>query len=478
MRGSHPATAFLRALIAAALVASLAIPLPARAGGPLFVGGPSFGVEGQILTWDVSTPITYRIDGGPLSQAPSGTVVIANSAGALRVQTMFQNWENVPTANVRYANAGAVQNVPPGFTDGDVDTVAEFNAVGGDCNAGNQSPIIFDANGALFGALIGDPSVIGFASICKLDSGTGRIVSAMAVLNGIFQDGIDVGSNYELTTAEFDQAFTHEFGHFAGLDHSQINVGVFYGQPLSCFLEDVAGLPLMFPILYCQARTSVGLPMLAADDMAWISRLYPETASGPGQTPFNSAYGTIRGTIFFSDGITQAQGVNVIARRVSDGIPSNGDETKRIAFSAVSGYRFTGHPGQSVTTNSPPSKFGSRDPQLIGVYEIPVTPGTYTIQVESVDPGFAFGSGVGPLDIPIPNPGLDEFWNTSESATDSPSLSSTITVTAGQTVSNIDIILNGTPSRFDAFESAELWRPDVQPQWLRREKSAEELLVT
>ncbi|MBI3483891.1 MAG: hypothetical protein HY012_01890 [Acidobacteria bacterium] len=455
MRRAFSLTALLRAALAATLTAALAAPAPVFAGGPLYVGGPNFGAEGQILTWDVSTPIPYRIDGGPLSQSPNGTVIIANSTGIARVQGMFQNWENVPTANVRFANAGAIQNVPPGFTDGDVDTVAEFNAVAGDCDAGNQNPILFDANGALFSALIGDPSVIGLASVCKLDAATGRIVSAMAVLNGIFQDGVDVGNNYELTTAEFDEAFTHEFGHFAGLDHSQINVSVFNGNPGACSADNLAGLPLMFPVLFCQARATAGLPILSPDDLAWISRLYPETSSGPGQTPFNSSYGTIRGTIYFSDGVSQAQGVNVIARRVSDGNALNGDESKRIAFSAVSGYRFTGRPGQSVTTNSPPSNFGSRDPQLIGVYEIPVTPGTYTVQVESIHSGFAFGSSVGPVDP-----------------------SSTITVAVGQTVSNIDIILNGTASRFDAFESAELWQPDSLPQWLRRGKSPQELLAT
>ncbi|MBI1749905.1 MAG: hypothetical protein HY234_06880 [Acidobacteria bacterium] len=477
MRRGFSLTALLRATLAAALTTALVVPFPARAGGPLYVGGPNFGVDGQFLTWDVSTPVPYRIDGGPLSSKPDGTIAIDNATGATRVNSMFLNWENVPTASIRFSNAGAIQNVPPGFTDGDVDTVTELNAVKGDCNAGNQNPIIFDANGALFNLLFGDPRVLGFASICKLDSSTGRIVSAMAVLNGIFQDGISSRNNYELTTAEFDEVFIHEFGHFAGLDHSQINVDVLKGQPNSCSSDDLAGLPLMFPILFCQARSAASLPVLAPDDLAWISHLYPETGSGAGQTPFNAAYGTIRGAVFFSDGISQAQGVNVVARRISDGNALNGDETRRIAFSAVSGYRFTGRPGQSVTTNSPPSKFGSRDSHLIGVYEIPVTPGTYTVQVESVNSGFAFGSSVGPVDPPIPNPGLDEYWNTAESATDSPTASSTVTATAGQTVGNIDIILNGTPKRFDAFESAELWQPDAPPLWLRREKSAQELLA-
>jgi hypothetical protein len=71
---------------------------------------------------------------------------------------------------------------------------------------------------------------------------------------------------------------------------------------------------------------------------------------------------------------------------------------------------------------------------------------------------------------------LDEFWDNAESATDTPSSSSPVTVSAGQTVSNINIILNGTPPRFDSFESAEAQTQEEAPRWLRREKSARELV--
>jgi len=467
----------IQAGITGLLCVALAVPCPVRAGGPLIVGGPSFGTDGLAFTWDMSSPIAYRVDAGPLAVNPSGVVVVPNSQAINDVQNMFQAWENVATANIGYTNAGAIQNVPPDFNDGDVSTVTEFDAVEADCDAGNQSPIIFDANGSLFDALFGDPGVIGFASPCKLDGATGRIVSGMAVLNGIFRDGVDSGLNLDLTAAEFNEVFTHEFGHFSGLDHAQINVSVL-SLSGSCPTDLLAGLPLMFPYLQCQARTPAGLPILAPDDVAWISQLYPETANmPPAQRPFLNEYGFIKGTIFFSDGITQAQGVNVIARRVSDGNPANGDETQRIAFSVASGYRFTGLPGQNVTGDNPGSRRGSRNAQLIGEYEIPVTPGSYTVEVESVDSGFTADSGVGPLDLPIPNPGLDEFWNSGESATDIPATRETITVAAGATVSGMDIILNGTPPRFDAFESAELRMAEELPRWLRREKTARELVA-
>ncbi|HWQ03400.1 MAG TPA: matrixin family metalloprotease [Candidatus Nitrosotenuis sp.] len=461
----------LRGAAALALSALLALPLPLLGGGPLAVGGPTSSIDGQPFVWDASQPVPYRVDGGPLALSPSGVTVIDNAAAVTQVQAMFQVWENVPTANIRFTNAGAVQSAGS-FADGDVSTALEFLDVEASCDAGAQSPIIFDANGAIIAQLIGDPAVIGFASPCSLDGTTGRIRTAEALLNGRFRDGVNQGTNFELTADEFEEIFVHEFGHFLGLDHSQINENVLNGTPNACSVDSLAGLPLMFPVTFCQARKTAGLTLLAPDDEAWISWLYPEsTNSPPGQVPFASGYGAIQGVIFFSDGLTHAQGVNVIARRVDDGNPANGIESVRIAFSAVSGFRFTGNPGQNVTGNNPGSLRGSRNPALLGFYEIPVTPGAYTVEVGPILHGFSAGSSVGPLSTPIPSPGPNEFWDATESATDDPAATTTITVAAGQTVSNIDIILNSTPPRFDAFESAALELPEMPPAILSRKKS-------
>ncbi|HEX4486052.1 MAG TPA: hypothetical protein VH088_07290 [Terriglobales bacterium] len=414
----------------------------AKAGGPLLIGGPGYGIDGQPFTWDASgMPIQYRVDGGPMSKTPAGATVISNSSGLKRVQGMFNNWQQAPNTALSFQYAGPLQ--PSGtFVGGDVITVADFNAVIGSCNSGQQNPIIFDADGTLLQDLGLPGDVIGFASICKVDEHAGHILSAFALMNGQFQDGVNVAPNYELTAAQFDQAITHEIGHFSGLDHSQINLDVLNG---SCTDDNNAGLPLMFPIAICPARTESGLPILAPDDQAWIARLYPSST-------YSQAYGTISGVIYFSDGMTQAQGVNVIARRVDD--PSTPqDESRRVAFSVVSGFRFTGNPGQNVTgTNTGGARTGSRDATLIGYYEIAVPPGNYTVEVESISSYFVGGSSVGPLDPPIYLPGAPEFWNSTESAYDDPTANDTISVSAGQAIKNISIILNGTPSRFDDWE--------------------------
>jgi len=420
------------------------------AGGPTRVTGPAATAPGQPFVWLATSPIRYTVDTGPLSVNPSGQTVINNSQGLSLVQSLFQNWHSVPTTSIQFAYAGPIS----GVSGGDVRTVQDFNSVQGSCNAGTQSPVIFDADGALIRALGIDALVIGFTSTCKLDLPTGHIQSALILMNGEFQDGVSDPStnNFEISADQFSEAITHEMGHFSGLDHSQINVDLFQnGLVNNCPVDELAGLPLMFPVEFCQSRKSASLPLLAPDDLAWISKLYPNSS-------YSANYGMISGFVFFSDGITPVQGVNVIARRVDDPTtPEN--ESLRIAFSVVSGFLFTGNPGQSITgDNTSGSSFGSRNPALIGYYEIPVTPGTYTVQVENLDAAFTGGSSVGPLDPPAVTYGADEYWHQYESAFDNAAQKDPITVQAGQKISNINFILNQTPPRFDLFEDGEALR--------------------
>jgi hypothetical protein len=400
--------------LAAGFLGTLAAGL-AAAGGPLILDQ-----SGAPLTWGTAAEIAYRTDGGPLSDD------ISNAAAQTRVANMFEVWEDVPSANIRYGRAGAILDIGA-FTDGDVSTALEFNAVEGACVDGNQSPIIYDEDGSLFADLGEDPSVIGFAGPCAADA-SGEIVSGIAVMNGIYQDGVDSGDNFELTPAEFDAAFVHEFGHFSGLDHSQINVECMFG----CGNDNLEGLPTMFPFLIHVSQGS-----LSTDDIAWISRLYPAGGTGG----FAATHGTIRGIVYFSDGESHVQYANVIARRVDTG----DNEDRRIAVSGVAGYRFRACVPNEIT-NPQPDFFcpppGSLNPGHIGLYEIPVPAGSYTIEVESIDPSFTGGSGVGPGNFSIARPGA------------APPPSGPITISAGETKSGNHVTLIGTPPRFDQFEGS------------------------
>jgi len=450
----------MRARRIACILLTLLTAALAFAGGPKVVGGPAvgsraaFGLDGQAFIWNpAKMPIAYRLDPGPMAANSSGSVIIDHAAGAQRVQNMFGVWQGVPTATLSFTNAGAIL-AAGSYTGGDVTTAQQFNDIMGSCNSGLQSPVIFDADGRLLTSLGLPPEVIGFNSTCDVDTVHGFYLTSLILMNGTFQDKVNSSRNFELSANAFDEAITHEIGHLIGLDHSQINLDEFLAFPSTCDVDALAGLPLMFPISFCQARKDAGLPVLSPDEVSWISQMYPNAT-----TP--SEYGTISGTIYFADGITPVQGANVIARQVDDPSTSE-DESRRVAVSAVSGYLFTGNPGQSLTAsigttnenNTNGSAAGSRTPSLIGYYEIAVPPGTYTVEVESIFEAFVSGSGVGPLDPPIPIPGGAEFWNQDESAFDYPLQRDTITIHPGDKVTGINIILNNPYQRFDQYEDS------------------------
>ncbi len=398
----------------AAAFAGLAASGLACAGGPL-----ALQTSGEPYTWGAAT-IQYRTDGGPLSASVNNTAAIA------RVRAMFDVWEDVASASISYDRAGGISDTGA-FTDGNVSTEAEYNAVNGACNAGNQSPVVFDEAAAIFIALgVDETSVIGFAGPCALNPAQGRILSGIAVMNGLFQDGN--GSPVpDLTAAEFDATFVHEFGHFSGLDHSQVNWECGF---VACGADNLAGLPTMFPFLVSAQQGT-----LSIDDIGWISRLYPAGGGGG----FNATHGTITGTVYFSDGETHAQLVNVVARRVD--VPGGADQSRTTAASGVSGNKFRVFHGNPINQPDPEplGPFRSQDPSHIGLYEIPLPPGDYMIEVESIQPEFTAGSSVGGETV-IEMPGS------------SPGPIGPITVAAGVTSSGNDVTLVGTPPRFDQFE--------------------------
>jgi len=307
-----------------------------------------------------------------------------------------------------------------------------------------RSIIYDDKYGSILQDLGEDPnSTLGFAApLCFTTDGTNNNFNrGLALINGKFVTGTP--SSTTLVKA----VMIHEFGHMIGLDHSQINLDCLANP--SC--AGIDGVPTMFPVLIDEQAMST----LATDDIAAISALYPTSN-------FASSTGRITGHVLFSDGQTPAQGFNVIARSTTAPLVT--------AVSSVSGFLYTVDVGNPVIPSWYGSPYGSRDPALIGYYDLPGLPdGDYTVEVEAInnsgDHPFVGTSGLGPIGnygfqfplpslLPTPPPCTLEYLISGATATCNSADAAKLTVVAGPPVSTgTDVILIGTPPRYDAWEA-------------------------
>jgi hypothetical protein len=389
-------------------VSALVLARPVAASGPLVVNG-----AGVPLAWKTD-PVPFNPDRGRLGR-------LSNRAAVRLVTGNFAVWEAVPSSSIRFANAGALP----------VDArVGNYQKLLGVCDG--LSPIIFDRDGRITDDLFGAGSsneVLGFASPECGDTAAGTITEAVAVLNGRWIDGVATATNPELPVDDFAAVFVHEFGHFFNLDHSQIGrVEAFDDDPSN---DDAVAT--MFPFLVNGAEAVT----LALDDVASVSMLYPSP-------DFATTTGSIAGQILRASG-EPFQGAYVIARNVAD--------PRHLAVGYTSGARFVPRaPDGSPNPGGPPPA------ELRGEFELNgLPPGTYTVEIEAIDRRFSGGSGIGPLDPPVPLPGPPEFWNgadeSSSSPPDDPTAATPIVVTAGTTVGGIDIVLNEAPASNDACDA-------------------------
>ena len=406
----------------------------AMAGGPSYVTGPAATQPGQPYRWEENR-LRYKTDLGLLGNQ-------TNAQADALVAAAFDVWQNISTAYVRITSDGKLNY------DVTASNILTFQNAIGSCNDSSQpsNSIVYDRDGSILTALGFDKnSILGFSGIVCSDDVEGIYTRGWSVMNGRFIDGQpNSPSHSSMSLDEFRGVFVHEFGHLLGLGHSQININCLAWS--GCPAEDEAGVPVMFPILL---DPSQAIPK--TDDIAAVSQLYPAAA-------FFSTTGRIHGQVVFADGRTPAQGYNVIARQVGN--------SRRIAVSSVSGFLFTAGAGNSLVPEGMDSRFfyGSQDTSLIGYYDISgLPPGTYTVEVEAINNSglnpFIYEGGVGPIgeylgfQYKMPGACSLQYLNFPSLPTDDCSARTTVTVGAGQVVStNTNIIMIGTPPRFDAWE--------------------------
>jgi hypothetical protein len=300
----------------------------ALAGGPLQTDW-----QGRPVVYPASSmPIPYMVDRGDLG-------LFANAQATGLVDECFGVWQSVQTVSVSFQNAGYLP----------VDVTADNAADYFDENDG-ISPVIFDSDGSIIDSFYGygaSEKIIGFSgSSTRYDDSNGlHYTEGLSLLNGRFTE--------VFTTSAFKATFVHEFGHFIGLDHTQINLEYVRDNDTA---NDIY-IPTMFPTA---TDNDSSLGRLNPDDEAAVTMLYPGE-----ENIVNAAYGRISGRLRWRSGLP-VRGANVVAVKQGDELMSR--------FSSVSDYWQQGD----------------------GSFEMLVTPGTYSFFVEPIDPRFTGGSSVGP----------------------------------------------------------------------------------
>ncbi len=338
---------------------------------------------GPLLVYDPPTSTPYAwpglvnlyTDNDPMF---STTGPVTNADADARVADGGAAWTGVATATLSMAVAGDFASIGlPDINLGNWPSVlSTFN--------GGGYHIVYDSDGQIIANLAG-PGVLGFSSP---EWATGASIDeSYAVLNGAT---VDPGDTQGLW---WQGVFTHEMGHGINLCHTQLNGAVgFFGDdigPAGC-TPPYAGFPTinqletMYPFIDPSYLTGSGpaqgtVEML--DDVASLSDIYPE-ANWP------SDFGTIAGTIYMPDGISEVTGVNVIVRNVADPF---GD-----CSSMLSGAFSQGDAG-------PDGSYAFHG----------LTPGqTYVVYVDEIVAG---GFSTPPV---VPLPGPEEFFNATESGDD------------------------------------------------------------
>ncbi|HXV13607.1 MAG TPA: T9SS type A sorting domain-containing protein [Candidatus Krumholzibacteria bacterium] len=272
----------------------------AMAGGPLAIFDPAtqtpYAYPGLVSMYTDNDPMFSLT--GPVSNADADARVADGAA----------QWTGVATSSLTMVVAGDFASI--GLPD---INLGNLGLVYGAFNGGGYH-VIYDHDGSITASLAG-PGVLGFSGP---EWATGAALDeSFAVLNGATVDPGDAMGLW------WQGVFTHEFGHGINLAHTQCNGAVvFFGDdegPAGCALPygglpTIAQIETMYPFIDPSFLTGSGPDQGTVDlldDRSSVSDVYPAGAWPLG-------YGTISGTIYLPNGVTEITGANVIVRNLAD----------------------------------------------------------------------------------------------------------------------------------------------------------------
>lgn len=278
------------------------------------------------------------------------------------------------------------------------------------------NPLVIDEDGTIVADFFGTSNTfttLGFASIISFNTASGNAVKGEAVFNAACLHGVEISGcergplptdDLSFTDDDFTSFIVHEIGHFLGLDHQQVNLTEATDSDTSN--NDL--ITTMFPTFIIGNGANFKTPEI--DDKAALAQLYPSSG-------FASSTWKITGTVLDSDGTTQLQCANLVARNVAN--------PRVDAISALSGdFAPAGTADGSFT--------------ILGL-----TPGaSYTLDLEAIGSGFTGASGYTPCRGSNGEPSPPSFLSTSSGQSALTSLG-TFTGSAGDTVSVVATVGSG-----------------------------------
>ena len=355
----------------------------AFAGGPFVVD--TVNETGTAQRWQDDTLMWYS-DAGDLATG------VSNATAVRWVTDAIDKWlqASIQTENrTTYVDATNVKAAYQGSIGFDID---ETNYTTFLSQEPGPTVIIFDKGGEILKKEFPESYhfIPGITQLILSSPNGKKILKGVIVLNGLVLD------ENTLTPEQFQAPVLHELGHLFNLDHSQVNLDI---ADLCTLAGDCTGsqyIPTMFPELKTYMQRT-----LTTDDKITISWLYPSE-------DLNGKFCKIAGKIQDANG-NPLQGVNVVARRVNDGLTVTRDDSR----SMVSGVLY---PACSVNNDG-------------GYYLYGIIPGkTYEVIYEPLTDKYTLdASGFEPLDDPPSGFESGNIVDTHESTTIS-------CATAGETI--------------------------------------------